>query len=105
MKILKIALLASILFSTKSMANQDLNKFVGRLGVHGGNAYFSVKGGLSTPCKYDIIYSPINTDSGKAAYSALLLAKSTKTELARIDYSFDSSTELCTLNLVELKEQ
>jgi hypothetical protein len=98
------ALLLSLL-SFHIFANQDLNKNVGRLGVQGGNAYFSVKEGLSTPCKFGIIYTAINTDSGKAAYSALLLAKSSRTALNRIDYDFDTSTELCTLRLVELQEQ
>ena len=93
------------LFSIHVLANQDTNKHVGRLGVHGGNAYFSVKEGLSTACKFDIIYTAINTDSGKAAYSALLLAKSSKTVLRRINYDFNASTELCTLTLVELEEQ
>lgn len=104
MKIFKLALFLSFLTPTLSDANQDLNKSVGRLGVQGNSAFFSVKEGLSTACKFGIIYSAINTDSGKAAYSALLLAKSSKTELLRITYDFDTNTELCTLTLVELKE-
>jgi hypothetical protein len=104
MKNLKAILLFYIFSSAAAYANQDLNKSVGRLGVQNDNAFFSVKEGLSTPCKFGIIYSPINTDSGKASYSALLLAKSSKTVLNRIIYNFDTNTELCNLTLVELKE-
>ncbi len=104
MKTLKTILFLGTLCAAVAEANQEQNRFVGRVGVHNSSAYFSVQGELSTPCKFSIIYADLNIEFGKAAYSALLLAKSSKTELRRINYDFDANTELCTLTLIELNE-
>ena len=101
----KISLLLFVtIFSTNVLAVIDTNKMVNIVGVSATNkAHFSVDGNFSVACKYNVVYVPISSEFGKTAYSTLLTAKATKTKLYRISYTIDSTTEICTLGLIEIK--
>lgn len=93
-----------LLFWGKSVfASEDVGKLVTHIGISGNNAHFYVEGNFSEECKYNVVYFPVDTDSGKIAYSTILAAKTTQSKLRRITYSIDPSTQICTLRLVEIE--
>ncbi len=91
------------LISINTYAVIDTDKIVKIIGVQGDNGHFWVENNFAEPCKYNVMYFRIDTDFGKIAYSTLLTAKASQSKLRRISYTIDSSTQICTLGLVEIE--
>jgi len=51
--------------------------------------FYSVEG--FSQCKYGIMYLSLATESGKAQFSMLLMAKAASKKVVRIDYTIDSN--------------
>ncbi len=66
-------------------------------------AYFDVKDGLSTNCKFGIVYFDLNNDFGRAAYANILASQTGGRKLSRFDYSQSTSDQTCVLSLVEAR--
>lgn len=65
---------------------------------------FTVVDKLTTNCPYEKIHFNINTDVGKAMYSTILTAKTTKKTLSQIDYFFSPGKRACLLRYVEIAD-
>jgi len=87
-----------------AIAIDEFSKTVGRMGIQGNNAYFSLKEGLSTNCRYGIIYIDITTDSGKLSYTNVLSSKATSSKLSWISYTQANSGDPCMLYTAEMAE-
>jgi len=100
---MKIILLfiATFLFAASALAQEDFNKTITRTGVQDTNFYFSVGNGFSLNCAYDVVYFSNESGFGKGAYSTLLSAKAQNKPISRIVYSQDTSSTICTLELIE----
>jgi len=92
-------LLISPIMVTASTTHLDAN--ITMLGVHGTNAYFKVNETLAQSCLYSTVYVTLTSDYGRAAYSLLLAAKTKGTALYRFIYTYNTTTQICTLDLVE----
>jgi hypothetical protein len=98
-----IAILLLSTLAGNANAIQDVNKSIGRLGVQGNTAYFTLKEGFSTNCLYGVIYMNITTDFGKLAYANILSAKAAGTKLSWITYDQTAGGQ-CLLSTVEAAE-
>jgi hypothetical protein len=85
-------------------AGNDYSKTVGRIGIQGNNAYFTLKEGLSTNCQFGVVYMNITTDFGKLAYANVLSAKATSTKLIWVSYDQVVSGGQCILNTAEMAD-
>ena len=53
-------------------------------------------------CKYQIMYLSLATESGKAQFSMLLMAKASSQKVVRIDYTIDSN-QYCLVKGLHIK--
>jgi hypothetical protein len=90
--------------TTGALAGDDYGKTVGRIGVQGNNAYFTLKEGLSTNCQYGVVYINITTDPGRLAYANVLAAKTANTKLSWVAYSQANLGGQCMLYTAEMAE-
>jgi len=65
---------------------------------------FTMVDKLLVNCPNEKIYFNINTDVGKAMYSTILTAKTSKKKLSQIDYSFSPGRRACLLRYVEIAD-
>lgn len=87
-----------------AIAGDDYGKTAGRIGVQGNTAYFSLKEGLSTNCRYGIVYIDITNDSGRLAYANILSSKATSSKLSWVGYTQTISGGQCVLTTAEIAE-
>lgn len=87
-----------------AVAGDDYGKTVGRIGVQGNTAYFSLKEGLNTNCRYGIVYIDITTDFGRLAYANILSSKATSSKLSWVGYTQTTSGGQCILSTAEIAE-
>jgi len=59
---------------------------------------------LSSDCLYGLLYFDINSASGKAMYSTLLMAVAGAKKLSRIDYFQNKHTGVCILTYTEISQ-
>jgi hypothetical protein len=85
-----------------ALATTDTGRFVDRLGIQGGQAYFSVSPGLSVGCLFSNVYFDISTEAGRSTFAQLQAAKIFGIGLSRIDYTQVSNGQ-CNLDLVEVR--
>ena len=85
-------ILILLIFSSNVFAETlDEARTVHRVFSEGENGagFYSVEG--FPQCKYGIMYLSLATESGKAQFSMLLMAKAASKKVVRIDYKTDSN--------------
>ncbi len=99
-----------LLGSSEAIAVTDYDKTIHAIGI-GLNPNPLLSGSFRTAeklaidCPYETIYFDVSSNSGKAMYSTILMAKAGKYKLSRIDYFLTADGRYCSLNYVEVTDQ
>jgi hypothetical protein len=101
MKRAALLLGATIFYASNTFAQEDNNKTISAVGVQGTNYYFQVDNGFSLNCIYGTMYFSNESGFGKGAYATLLTAKAQSKPITRIAYSQNTTTNVCTLELIQ----